>query len=243
MTDTAKIKLRYFDARGRGQFLRAYLRARDIEFEDERVPIDQGFASWSALREDRSLTGPLQRLPVLEHGDELIPETLVIADFLHRQFGDAESMSAVENRRHAVLVSTGYVDLMITMGMLLWADMLYKGVDMASAVPAILDRYRRTLGALERTMNEWGWVDGMRDRRVTVADCMLWEELDKARTTFGPHLRLGEMPALERFHAECPARATFEALLAERPAQITARPGEAEAIERVQALLAEAAAA
>lgn len=243
MTETAEIKLRYFDARGRAQFLRAYLRARGIAFDDERVPLDQGFASWAALREDRSVSGPLQRLPVLEHGGELIPETLVIADYLHREFGDAASLSEAGNRRHAVLLSTAYVDLMITMGMLLWADLLFRGVDMTTTVPAILDRYRRTLGVLEQTMTEWRWVESMGNRRVTVADCMLWEEIDKARAAFGPHLRLGEMPALERLHAEHPARASFEALLAERPAQITGRPGEAEAVARIQSALGEAAAA
>jgi hypothetical protein len=241
MTNQETITLRYFDARGRAQFLRAYMSARGVEFEDERVPLEPDFASWLAIRSDRSVTGPLHRLPVLHYGDRLIPETLVIAHFLHRTFGDEAALSEADNLRHDVILSSAYVDLMYSMGTLLWADLLFKGVELPTLAKSVLERFGRTLAALDQTLTEWRWTETMRERPVTLADCLLWEELDQATLVFGPYLTLDDKPALARFHAEHPARAAFEALLAERPCQITGRPGEADAIAKIHALLKDSA--
>jgi glutathione S-transferase len=105
MHDHPHIKLSYFDVRGRGQFLRYYLRCREIPFEDARVPVTPDFASWQAVREDRTITGPFQKLPLLHWGDRVVAETTVIAAFLHEVSGDAARLSAEENRRHSMLIS------------------------------------------------------------------------------------------------------------------------------------------
>ena len=60
------ITLRYFDARGRAQFLRHYFKVRKVSFTDERVAINDEFAAWRATRDDRARTGPFQKLPVLQ---------------------------------------------------------------------------------------------------------------------------------------------------------------------------------
>ncbi len=70
-----------------------------------------------------------------------------------------------------------------------------------------------------------------------IVDCLLWEELDVARVVFGPHWSLAATPTLARFYDDFPARPTCEAVLAERPCPITARPGEAEGIAKIQQLL------
>lgn len=241
MTHQQKVTLRYFDARGRAQFLRAYLSARSIEFDDERVPLEPDFASWAAIRTDRSVTGPLNRLPVLQYGGQLIPETLVIAHFLHRTLGDEAVLGDADNLRHDVILSSAYVDLLHSIGTLVWADLLFKGVELPALARNVLERFGRTLAALDQTLAEWSWTETMHGRPVTLADCLLWEELDQATLVFGPHLTLDDKPALARFHAEHPARATFETLLAERPCQITGRPGEADAIAGIQAFLEDGA--
>jgi glutathione S-transferase len=237
------ITLRYFDARGRGQFIRAYLHARGIEFVDDRVPLEPDFATWVAVRDDRSLNGPLKRLPVLRAGERLIPEALVIADFLHHEFGDAAAMSAEENERHAIIVSSLYTDALITVATLIWADLLFKGVDLGALAHSSLSRLERVLAVLDQTLAEWHWVERMHERPITVADCLLFEQLDQAVTTFGLRLTFGDMPTLLKFRNEHPGRAAFEGLLAETPCQITGRPGEAAMIARIQALLAGASAA
>jgi hypothetical protein len=91
--------------------------------------------------------------------------------------------------------------------------------------------------ALEQSFVEWRWLDRARNRRIMLVDCLLWEELDVARVVFGQHWSLAAMPTLARFYDDFPARPTCEALLAERPCPITARPGEAEGIAKIQQLL------
>lgn len=237
MTEHPPIRLRYFDARARAQFLRAYLHVRGFDFEDERVPLDEGFASWLALRPDRSRSGPLQRLPVLHYGDELVPETLVIAAFLHRQSGDAAALGRARSLQHDVLLSTACTDLMLQVAMMIWSDMMYPGVDLAQSAPRSFERLGRTFDAIDQALADWRWVDTIGERPVTLADCLLWEELDQAKTLFGPLLDIGSRPGLARFYDDHPARGQFESLLAARPAQITGRPGEAEAIAGIREVL------
>lgn len=237
MSTQPQIRLTYFDARGRAQFARAFLHARGIEFEDERVPLDEGYASWRAMREDRAQSGPLQRLPVLHHGERLVPETFVIAGFLHRTFGDAADLNATENLHHDVLVSCALTDLLSPIAMLVWSDLIYPGADLGECARGSLVRFGRTLDVLEHALGEWGWVDSAAERPVTVADCLLWEQLDLLNVLFGPHLTLDGKPHLQRFRHEYRARESFESLLRAHPSQITGRAGESEVIQRIQAAL------
>jgi glutathione S-transferase len=231
------ITLRYFDARSRAQFLRYYFKARKVQFKDERVPVGDNFAAWQALRDDRSRTGPFQKLPVLHWGDRLIGETLMIASFLHEASGDASSISDEENLRHGQLTSSLYLDALSQLTMLLWADVQYPGADMAAVAKRVLERLQLHCRAIEQSLVEWRWLDRARNRRIMLADCLLWEVLDVARVVFGPRWSLEATPTLARFYGDFPGRASCEALLAEHPGPITARPNEPEAIAKIQQAL------
>jgi glutathione S-transferase len=231
------IKLRYFVARGRAQFLRYYFKGRKVSFTDERVPIGDEFAAWRALRDDRTRTGPFQKLPVLHWGDRLIPEMLMIAAFVHEASGDAGSLSDEENMRHGLLTSSLCLDVMNPIAILLWAEIVYPGADLAPAAKRTLDRLKAHCQALEQSFVEWRWLDRARNRRIMLVDCQLWEELDVARVVFGPHWSLSATPTLARFYDDFPGRGICEAVLAERPCPITARPNEAEGIAKIQQLL------
>jgi glutathione S-transferase len=232
------VTLRYFNARGRAQFLRYYLRARNIAFTDERVALSADFAAWAAMRDDRMRTGPFQKLPVLDWHGVMIAETLVIAAFLHRSSGDDGRLSDQENLRHAMLASSVYGDLMVQIGILIWSDIAFPGVDVSALTARTLDRIRKHLASLERTLAEWQWLAGLKTRPLMLADCILWEELDVARLVFGEHLQLERHATLAQFHRECPSRPVFEQLLAEYPCQISGRPGEAQAIANFHGILA-----
>jgi hypothetical protein len=231
------ITLRYFDARGRAQFLRSYFKIRKVSFTDERVPIADEFAAWGAMRGDRARTGPFQKLPILHWGDRLISEQLMIAAFVHEASGDAGALSDEENLRHGMLTSSLSLDMMHPIGMLLWAEVMYPGADLGVPAKRTLERLKTHCQALEQSFGEWRWLDRARNRRIMLVDCLLWEELDAARTVFGPHWSLSATPTLARFYDDFPARPTCEALLAERPSPITARPNEAEAIAKIQQLI------
>ena len=234
---SASITLRYFAARGRAQFLRYYLRARQIPFTDERVPLSADFAAWQAIRNDRSTTGPFHKLPVLVFDGRLVAETLPIAEFLHGALGDPARLSTDDNLCHKMLLSSLYQDVLTPIGTLLWAEGLYPGVDVAALARRTLQRLQQQLTALEQTLIEWQWLERARSRPVMVADCLLWEELDVAQRVFGPALAPQSQPGLARFHREFSARNVCEALKQEHPWPITARPAEDDAIAKIQAVL------
>ena len=237
MRANPKVTLRYFDARGRAQFIRYYLLARDIAFEDERVPLSADFSAWLGMRDDRTKTGPFHKLPVLYWGDSELAETFVIADFLHRVSGDHDRLSTAENLRHAMLVSSLYVDLMMPIGTLIWADAITPGADLTALVPRQLERLERHLVYLDETLAEWQWLEGAKSRPLMVGDCMLWEELDVLRFVLGERLALARYPALAQFYRDCPGRAVFERLLEKHACQITGRPAEADALAAIRRAL------
>ena len=102
------------------------------------------FAPWRAMRDDRSRTGPFQKLPVLHWGDRLIAEMLMIAAFVHEASGDASSLSDEDNLRHGMLTSSLCHDMMNPIAILLWAEVMYPGADVAAIAKRTLDRLKRT---------------------------------------------------------------------------------------------------
>lgn len=228
------ITLRYFDVRGRAQFLRYYFKARKVSFTDERVPVGDNFAAWQALRDDRARTGPFKKLPVLHWGDRLLAEMLMIAAFVHEASGDAGSLNDDDNLRHGMLTSSLCLDMMNPLAILLWLEINYQGADVAAVARRTLDRLKAHCQALEQSLVDWRWLDKLRNRRIMLADCLLWEELDAARVVFGPHWSLAATPTLARFYDDFPGRGICEAVLAERPCPVTARPNEAEGIAKIQ---------
>jgi glutathione S-transferase len=231
------ITLRYFDARGRVQFLRYYFRARKVSFTDDRVPLAADFAPWRAVRDDRARTGPFHKLPVLHWGDRLIAETLMIASFIHEASGDASSLSDDDNLRHGMLTSSLYHDVMMPIGTLLWSEVISPGADLGAVAKRTLERLEQHIRALDQSLGEWRWLDKARNRRVMLVDCLLWEELNVAQQVFGARLSLAQTPMLARFYEEFPARQTCEAVIADQPCPITARPEETAAIAKIRELL------
>ena len=229
------ITLRYFDARGRVQFIRDYMSIRGVAYTDERVPLSADFSAWLAIRDDATRTGPFRKLPVLEFDREVISETLVIVSFLHERLGDRQRLSAIENRHHEMLASSLYTDILVPVGTLIWADRMFPGTVVAEAAQQTLGRVRRLLSTLNTTLEEWGWL--ARSGPETLADCLLWDQIMTAVQVFGKHLGLGDLEALSRFYGEFPAREKCLKMLELEPCPITARPGEAAMIEVIRTSL------
>ncbi len=239
MSSVPPVVLRYFDCRGRAQFIRHYLACRELEHADERVALSPGFEAWQAMRGDRARAGAFHKLPVLHCGERLVSETLVIQAFLHRASGDEELLSEAESSRHAMLSSSLYHDVMLPIGILVWADLALRGVDVGALAHQSLGRIRTHFGSLDHTLEEWDWCRTAEKRPVMLTDCLLWEEIDVAQRVFGEHLRLEEFGTLSRAHHESPGRATFEGLLASRPVSVTGRgvASETEALTKIRELL------
>jgi hypothetical protein len=235
---TSKPTLRYFSARGRAQFIRYYFLNRQIDFTDEEVALSADFAAWTPIRGDRALSGPFQKLPVLHCDGQLIAEMQVIAAFVHRKFGDEARLTATENLQHAMLLSSLFGDVMSPIGLLIWLDAVYPGIDLAAAAKRALERLNAQMHNVERTLIEWQWFAHMSNRPIMIADCLLWEEISVLQHVFGPHVPLGSWPELSRFYAEFAGRAVCERELATKPRPVTGRPGEPAAIAKLQQALA-----
>jgi glutathione S-transferase len=232
------ITLRYFDARGRAQFLRYYFRVRKVSFTDDRVALAADFAPWRAVRDDRSRTGPFHKLPVLHWGDRLIAESLLIASFVHEASGDEGSLSDDDNLRHGMLTSSLYCDVTMQIGTLLWAELMFPGCDVGAVAKGILERLERHCRSIDQSLGEWRWLDKARNRRIMLADCMLFEVLSTVQHVFGPRFALAQTPMLARFYDDFPARQICESMLAEQPCPITARHDEAAVIAKIRELVA-----
>ena len=53
---------------------------------------------------------------------------------------------------------------------------------LAAANADVLDRLKALCQAVEQSLLDWRWLDKLRNRRIMLADCLLWEELDAARS-------------------------------------------------------------
>jgi hypothetical protein len=239
MPSTPPIVLRYFDARGRAQFIRHYLNARGFAYGDERLPVGMPFAEWAAMKNDRSRAGPFHKLPVLHWGETMVAEMFVINGYLHRVTGDEALLSEQDNLRHAMVFSSLAIDVLTPIALLIWADLALPGVDANAYARAVLARLGGNLDVLDKTLSEWRWQQTAATRPVMLADCSLWEKLDVVQHVFGEHARLDDRPTLARIHREAPGRDAFRAGLA-RPTAVTGRglASEAEVISRIRAAVA-----
>ncbi|HEX5098930.1 MAG TPA: hypothetical protein VFV94_05495 [Polyangiaceae bacterium] len=239
MAQTPPVVFTYFDARARGQFVRYYLRARGVPYQDERVPLTPGLPEWAALRADRARVGPFHKLPLLRWGEHKVAETFVIYSFLHRALGDEAMLSSDENLRHAMLFSTLYVDVAVQLSLLLWAEVSHPGTDIGAVAKRTLDRLRGHCTNLDLTLREWSWLEHARGRPVMLADCMLWEELDVAQHVFGEHFELDDYPALAELYRDSPGRAAFDEVLRSQRLPVTGRglPAEDQGIEKIRRLM------
>lgn len=233
------VSLTYFDARGRAQFLRYYFTTRGIDFTDNRIPLSADFSEWMAIRDDRSVTGPFKRLPVLMVDGIQLAETSVIATDVHQRFGDSATLSEEENRRHAMLLSSLCVDMMLPLGQLIWADRFYPGLDMAGHLEFMVRRLRAYLATLDEALSDWNWLTDLGQRDSMLADCLLWEELDALEAIFSDTIELGDFLTLPSFYQECPGRDAFQEYLTAHPCQFSGRPAEADAIAQIRKTLGE----
>jgi glutathione S-transferase len=231
-----RITLYYFDARGRAQFLRHYLLVRGFEFDDHRIPLSADYSEWLAVRDDRTVTGPFKRLPVLKLDEQQVGETVVIANFLHDRLGDAATLSETANLRHAMLLSSVYGDLMMALGTLIWADRMYPGMDLQGHLKISTRRLKQYLQVLDETLNSWEWTERI-ERNPLVGDCLLWDQLDLFCVLLGDFIPLSDFESLAQFYSECPARTRFQQFIAANPCPFTGHPDEPEAIEAIQQTL------
>jgi len=222
------IVLRYFKIRGRAQPLRHALLDAGVPFDDLHV------SDWQQKKTDPIVGGPYGVLPTLSWGGASISETLPIASFIARRLGHYDGLDDVEIARLEAICSNAFLEVMLRAGDLLWADLLYAGVDLAIAQPRLLARMFDKLGRLEAMTPEAGYYAG---ERPLLADFFAAESFE----TFG-HV-IGEeraaklaarLPRLSALAARVRARPEIARSWANRPVPFTGRRDEPIALERVK---------
>jgi hypothetical protein len=238
VSDSNRIELNYFEARGRAQCMRYYFACRAVDYVDRRVSTDLA-REWPSVRTDRTFAGPFHKLPVLRYGERAVAETLVILAFLYRERGDDALLTDDERLQHQTVISSLYGDVVTPIAVLLYCELMFAGCDLKVVATRTFERLGAHLRALDRALEEWAWCEAMARRPAMLADCLLYEELSVARTVFGARLDLAALPQLARFDREFSGSAACERVLAAHPGcPITARPAEADTIARIQAALA-----
>jgi glutathione S-transferase len=228
----AAVVLRYFPMVGRAQPLRHALADAAVSFDDLRIPLSQ----WPQHKEDTGFAGPYGGLPTLSWGPVTVAETLPIASFLARRLGHYEGLDDAAIGRLEGICSNCYIEVMLRIGEIIWADLLYPGMDFASAIPRHLARMLDKLGRLDARTPEVGWLGG---ERPGMADFFAAEAVEAQRYVLGPareealHTRLPRLTALAQRVQDRPAIASA---WKDRPQQFTGRPDEMEIVERLRAL-------
>lgn len=232
MASTGEIILRYFPVCGRAQPLRHALLDAGVGFEDERIPL----ADWPARKDDPTMTGPYRSLPTLRWGDALIAETLPIASYVAHRLGHHDGLDQAARARLDAVVSCCYVDVTLPMGVLIWADLAWPGVDLERAWPAQLGRMLEKLALVSQECPGEGFLGGA---RPVMADFYADEAYATLRYVLGrdrePALR-ERFPRLASLHDRVSARPRLAGARSMRPAQFTSRPDEATAVERLRAV-------
>lgn len=237
-SEMPELLFRYFDIRGRGQFIRGLLQHRGLPFQDERIVLSADNANWPDIRSDRKTSGYFQKMPTLQCGDILLNEVLVILNFLQDKLGDSDLLDSNTTRQHAMLGSSAFLDLLTPCINLIWCDVFHPGTDVAAATAILKRRLAMHLASVNQTLDEWQWLDHMPARPVMAADAVLWEALDVIRLTFDDHVSFEELECLATFYDDCPGAPTFRKLLSARHLNITGRPGEPAALQLIHESLA-----
>ena len=222
--------LRYFPALGRAQPLRHALADAGVAFEDVRVPMTE----WPQLRTDAAAAGWFRGLPTLRWDDVTIAETLPIAGFLSRRLGHHDGRDDAAIAWLEAVSSHAYLEVLLRVGDMLWADLVYPGADLGRAIPRLAARMFDKLDRLDARIPD-GFLGG--DRPV-VADFFAAEAVETTRYVLGASrdaaLR-ARWPRLAGHADRIRARPAIARAWETRPATFTARPDEPVAVARLRA--------
>jgi glutathione S-transferase len=227
-----RVVLRYFPVLGRAQALRHALADAGIAFEDVRVPP----AEWAHVRQDPAFAGRYRALPTLSWGDATVSETLPIAFFLARHLGEYARLSDEAIAAREAACSSSYIDVILRLADVIYADLLYPGADPGRSFAAIASRIVQKLELLDAQMPHGAWIGG---DTPAVADFFVIEAFESTRYFLGParDARLRErLPRLGRLADALRERPRLFAAMKSRPARFTARPDEDRVIEALRAV-------
>jgi glutathione S-transferase len=224
------VVLRYFACSGRAQPLRYALAEAAVAFDDLRVSM----ADWQQMQHNTLLAGPYHALPTLTWGADTVSETLVIATFIGRRLGRYDALSDGQIATLEAICSNCYLEVLVRLGELVWADALYPGVDPGASFRRLAPRVLRKLMSVEsQLISDWFCGDS-----PGAADFFALEAIEGLRYVFGAknETQLTQaFPRLTNLSARALVRLNVATQRAARPARMTMRPDEQAVIARLRA--------
>lgn len=218
---TPAVTLRYFAVLGRAQPLRAALVDAGVAFTDHHVTPEE----WIERREDPAFGGPFQGLPTLTWGESTIGETLAIASFLSRQFGEYDGCSNSEVARREAITSNCYSEVLLRVGELIWASLVYPGADPRHALGLYAPRMLQKLDAVEAQL-AGAWLCGARPGLADFFACESLAAIGKlCDAERDARLRL-RLPRLFAHSSALALRPQLAASPPRRPTNFTSHPDE-----------------
>lgn len=220
----APVTLRYFPVRGRAQPFRNALAQAGIEFEDLHVSL----TDWKEFRENLGVGGPYQALPTLSWFRVTVAETMCIAAFLSKQLGHG-------GPAQDAAISVAYIDLILPVGQVIWAEALYPGADAAVGLQRMAPRFVSKLEALDRQLAGAPFFGGDVPK---IADEFVCEGVEAFRDLLTPSSaeRLDEkVPRLSKHRQRMQQRPELSEAFARRPTAFTTNPKEPEMLETLRA--------
>ena len=227
------VVLRYFDAQGRAQALRNALSDAGISFEDVRVTL----TTWPRHREDSGFGGLFAALPTLTWEGETVSETLSIASYIAKRLGHYDGLGAVEIATYEAIVSCAYLDVVRSLADVLWAPLLYPGVDVALITPRKLDWSLGKLVRLSALLPDDSGAPWFGGSRPVVADFFLCEAVEVMRYLLGPARDGSLQQRVPRAFARAEllrARPSLAKAREARPTRFTASPDEPASVARIR---------
>ena len=173
-----RVVLRYFPVCGRAQPLRHVLADAGVPFDDVRVPL----AAWPAHQDDPAFGGPYGALPTLTWGAATVAETLPIASFLARRLGHRDGLDDAAVARRDAVCSHAYLEVMLRVADLLYAEFLFPGAEPLRALPNLLGWMLGKLARLDAQLAGDAFFGGA---APDVADFVAAEAVETLRYVIG----------------------------------------------------------
>ncbi len=218
-----KLRLRYFDCRGRAEALRRFLNYRRIPFKDDRIAISDDFSNWKKIKPDSTETGFFHRLPVLWANDFMISEALAISHFIDKKM--QPSLLLTTQLKHTMLQSFLYQDILVPLATLIWSDFALPGINLAKYYQNVLTMTEEKL----HYVSNWLKQEGALVTKAPLCLTAFWlaEVLDMTLACL-PRITLS--PELQTFHDQL---LTAAGPSASSDRTFTAKPGEREFLSRL----------
>ncbi|UJR08594.1 hypothetical protein I4U23_012853 [Adineta vaga] len=190
-SEPIKIRLRYWNARGRVQSVRYMLADiaatnKNVDYQEDFELIEKALESWVQHKADENISGPFRNLPVLHWNDKhIFAQTLPIGQYLARKFdlyGKLTSSIDEEDVLHGYIdgvVSCAYTDIISNVLTCIWSAADF--VTESNPMNRMTKKVPNDLKALNNLLKKSSTSFFYDQTEPTIADYFVFEAFTLAR--------------------------------------------------------------